>query len=58
MENNRQIKLYSSGCTENNNQMNLYSPGCMENNKQMELYSMGVWKIRENGAVLPWVYGK
>jgi hypothetical protein len=27
MENNKQMKLYYTGCIENNRQMKLYSPG-------------------------------
>jgi hypothetical protein len=43
---------------ENNRQMEMCSPVCLVNNKLMKLDSMGVWKITENGAVLPWMYGK
>jgi hypothetical protein len=59
MENNKQIKLYSSVCMRKNKQINLYSPGCMENiSKKCGVFSCVFRKLQTNEAVFSWVYGK
>jgi hypothetical protein len=52
IDNNRQMKLYSTGCMENNKHIKLYYR-VYENNKQIELYSLWAWKITNKWRCIP-----